>query len=100
MKRAVGRAYQRVKGIHPRRPKSRTSLLLDIVCDLLLASSAAGLLGGMGVLLWATVSGLETARLIFGAVLIASGAALLLLWERIAWEPFAHALPQHLDDLK
>lgn len=100
MKRAVGRAYQRVKGVHPRRPKSRTSLLLDIACDLLLASSAAGLVGGMGVLLWATVGGLETARLVSGAALIAIGAALLLAWERIAWEPFAQAPPPHLDDLK
>ena len=89
MKRAAGRAYQRIRGAHPRRPKTGTSLLVDITCDLLLAASAAGLLGGMAVLLWATVSGLDTTRLVAGAALIGVGGVLLLLWERIAWEPFA-----------
>ena len=100
MKRAAGRAYQRIKGAQPRRPKSRTSLLVDIACDLLLTASAAGILGGMAVLVWATVSGLRLAQLVSGAALIAVGALLLLLWERIAWEPFAHEASEHLSEFK
>jgi hypothetical protein len=99
MKRATGRAYQRLRGAHPRRPKSRTSALVEIGCDLLLGMAAAGMLGGLVVLVWATVTSLRPAQLVLGAVLIGVGGLLLLLWERIAWEPFVRELGRNLDQL-
>jgi hypothetical protein len=99
MKRAAGRAYQRLKGAHPRRPKSQTSKLAEIGCDLLLGMAAFGTLGGLILLVWATMTGLRPERLAAGAALIGLGALLLILWERIAWEPFVRELGQSLDGL-
>lgn len=99
MKRAVGRAYQRLKGEHPRRPKSKTNGLVEVACDLLLGLAALGMIGGLALLLWATVSGLHPAKLLGGAAAIGLGAGLLLLWERIVWEPAARALARRLDEL-
>jgi hypothetical protein len=99
MKRAAGRAYQRFKGAHPRRPKSRTSLLVEISCDLMLGMAAVGMLGGLAVLIWATMTGLHLPQLAAGAALIGLGALLLLLWERIAWEPIVRELGQTLNEL-
>lgn len=99
MKRAVVRAYRRVQGAHPRRPKSRHSLWLDLACDLLLALAATGLLGGVAVLLWGLATGARLSQLLAGAGLFVLGAALLLAWERIAWEPFVEALSEQISEL-
>ncbi len=99
MKRAAGRAYQRLRGAHPRRPITRTSALEEIGCDLLLGLAGVGMLGGLVLLVWATMRGLPLAQLIVGAALIGFGAVLLLLWERIAWEPLVRELGRTLDEL-
>ncbi len=99
MKRATGRAYRRLKGAHPRRPITKTSTFEELGCDLLLGLAGAGMLGGLVLLVWATVTGLLLAQLVAGAALIGLGAVLLLLWERIAWEPFVQELGRTLNGL-
>lgn len=99
MKRAAGRACQRLRGAHPRRPMTRTSALEEIGCDLMLGLAGAGMLGGLILLVVATVTGLHFIQLLVGAALIGLGALLLLLWEQIAWEPFVQELGRTLDEL-
>jgi hypothetical protein len=99
MKRAVHRAYRRFTGAHPRRPRSRASLAAEIGCDLMLALAVFGMLGGAGVLVWATATGFHAGLLLCGALMIGLGALLLLIWERVAWEPFAEKISEHLVEL-
>lgn len=94
MQRAVGRAYQRLKGAHPRRPKSPYSGLLELACDLLLACAGAAVAGAVGVLIWGVVGGFAMwiGLASFGLAVLAAG--LLLTWEKVAWEPFVERLTE------
>lgn len=92
MRRAIGRAYQRMKGAHPRRPKSSYSLIFELGCDLLLIAAGVAVLGGLGLVVWGVLGVLAPLWIILGLGLIALGPILLLLWERVAWEPFAERL--------
>jgi hypothetical protein len=95
MQRTIGRAYKRLRGAHPRRPKSNVSHLLELACDALLAAAVLALLGGLALALWSVFGGVSAEGLILGLVLVGCGATLLCAWERLAWEPFA----QQLDEL-
>lgn len=96
MRRTIGRAYKRLRGAHPRRPKSDVSHLLELACDALLVASALAVLGGLTLALRGVFGGGFSAEdFILGLVLIGCGVVLLCTWERLAWEPFA----QQLDEL-
>lgn len=92
MQRAIGRAYQRFQGGHPRRPSSRYSLLIEIGCDLLLAGAILCVLGAFGLLAWAIYAGFDARTIFLCLGLMAAGAVLLLVWEHVAWKPFAERL--------
>lgn len=64
-----------------------------------LGLSALGALGGAILLVRATVGGADAAQLMAGAALTGLGGLLLLLWERIAWEPFVRGLGRTLAEL-
>ena len=94
MQRTIGRAYQRLCGAHPRRPKSDVSRLLELACDALLAASALALLGGLDLALWGLFGGFLTEHLLLRLVLVGCGLILLFTWERLAWAPFARPLDE------
>jgi hypothetical protein len=95
MQRAVGRAYLRLKGEHPRRPPSRFSLVMEIACDALLVSAFLALTASAVVLAWTLFIGLQATALLSALALAAFAALLLLVWEKVAWEPFV----DHLSEL-
>ena len=43
---------------------------------------------------WAILDGLLLTRLVSGLALMALACGLLVLWERLAWEPFVERLPE------
>ncbi|HVN01571.1 MAG TPA: hypothetical protein VMT68_15295 [Caulobacteraceae bacterium] len=92
MQRALGRAYQRLQGAHPRRQDTASGRAAEIACDALLVAAGAALIGGLGLVAASLVGGFDPARLALGAGLVAASPALLLVWERLAWEPFAKRL--------
>ena len=92
MRRAVSRAYKRIRGAHPRRPKSAFSLVIEISCDVLLAASALLAAAGFAFMAWAAVQGFPVGFLALGTALVVAAAGLLLLWEWLAWESFAATL--------
>ena len=92
MQRAIGRAYQRVKGAHPRRPKSDHSWMVELGCDLLLIAAGVAVLGGFGLVVWEMLGALQPVKIAVGLGLLALGPVLLLIWERVAWEPFVERL--------
>jgi hypothetical protein len=94
MQRAIGRAYLRVRGAHPRRPKSDHSLLIEIGCDALLAFAGMAVLAGFALVAWAMLDGLQLTKVVLGLALLALGPLLLLVWERVAWEPFVERLSE------
>lgn len=95
MQRVIGRAYKRLRGAHPRRPKSDVSHLMELGCDALLAAAALAVLGGLALAVWGVFGGFSAEDLLLGLVLTGCGAILLCAWDRLAWEPFA----QQLDEL-
>ena len=94
MQRTIGRAYQRLRGTHPRRPRSGISHLLELACDALLAASALALLSGLDVAIWGLFGGFTMERLVLGFVLVGCGLVLLFTWERLAWAPLARQLDE------
>lgn len=99
MKRAVGRAYRRMQGAHPRRPKTSSRWLAELACDFLLTSAAAGVLAGVALALWGVAAGGRLPQLVSGLAFFVIGAGLLLVWERVAWEPFAEDLSDQVSEL-
>jgi hypothetical protein len=94
MQRALARAHQRLQGNHPRRPPAPFARTTEILCDILLAASAVAFLAGVGLTVWAIVGRLGLVQLCSGLALLAIGPVLLLIWERVAWEPFGRRLSQ------
>ena len=94
MQRALSRAHQRLQGNHPRRPAAPFARTIEILCDILLAAAAVAFLAGVGLTAWALVSGPGLVQLLSGLALLVVGPVLLLIWERVAWEPFARRLSQ------
>lgn len=92
MQRAIGRAYKRLRGAHPRRPDSRYRLLKEIACDMLLGAAFVSIVSAPVTLVWAAYSGLDLAKIMLSLGLLALGAGLLLVWEQVAWEPFVERL--------
>jgi hypothetical protein len=88
-----------MKGAHPRRPKTPVRWLAELACDLLLTLAAAGLLGGVALALWGLAAGGRLPQLLAGLAAFAIGAVLLLVWERVAWEPFAEELADQVSEL-
>ena len=95
MKRAIGRAYKRIQGRHPRREKTGNGWLVELGCDLILVGASACALAGVGLAVWAAIAGFLGSAILAVIALFALGAGLLLLWEKIAWEPFVG----HLNEL-
>ncbi len=94
MQRQLGRAYQRLQGAHPRRPPSLSGHAMEFFCDVLLALAATSLVGGLGLIVWSFFPALSPLRLGAGLAALVASPLLLLLWERLAWEPFAKRLAQ------
>jgi len=94
MRRALGRAYQRVQGNHPRRPASPSAKIMTLVCDAMLAAAAIAFVAGVGLVAWSVFAGPEPVRIVVGLALVAIGPMLLLAWERLAWEPFIKRFSQ------
>jgi hypothetical protein len=94
MQRTISRVYKRLRGAHPRRPKSDVSHLLELGCDTLLAAGGLAILGGLFMALWAIFGGSSAENPILGLILVGCGVILLCAWERLAWEPFARQLDE------
>ena len=94
MQRALARAHQRLQGNHPRRPSAPFARTTEILCDILLAAAVVAFLAGVALFVWAIVSGLGLFKIFAGLALLAIGPILLLIWERVAWEPFGRNLSQ------
>jgi hypothetical protein len=94
MQRAIGRAYQRLRGNHPRRPKSAFSLVIEISCDMLLGAAAMAAFAGAALLVWGLLAGVAVNLLIGGGLLLGAAAALLLAWEWLAWKSFGETLSE------
>ena len=94
MQRTLGRAYQRLRGNHPRRSPSLDGRAMEIVCDCLLAFAALDFLIGLAFTIWSVLSGAGPMSILAGVILVGLGPLLLLLWERLAWEPLASRLSQ------
>ena len=95
MQRAIGRAYQRLQSGYPRSRDGRKGLMFEIACDLLLTVVVLGSLAAFGLLAWGMYAGFTGALVGLALGLVAVSASLLLVWERIAWEP----LPRRLSGL-
>jgi len=89
--RAVKRAAARMRGDHPR-PGGEEETLRTLLYDLLLIVAAVFALAGVVLIVISLVQGFSAAKLVIGAGLVILGIVLLLLWERLFWEPFARDL--------
>ncbi len=92
MQRTLDRAYQRIQGNHPRRPDGARGM--ELFCDALLALGVLAFAAGLALILWGCIVRFEPIRIAAGAALVIFGPLVLLLWERLAWEPFAERLSQ------
>ena len=91
--RAFGRAVARVRGDHPRRGR-KNGLLLMLACDLGLILAGILLLAGLVLIAVGLVPSFSLPRLLIGVGLGALSVVVLVIWERVFWEPFAHKLAQ------
>lgn len=94
MQRTLGRAYQRLQGGHPRRPASVYGRAMEFFCDGLLALAGIAFVGGVALIVWSFLPSFAPLRLAAGLALLATSPLVLLLWERLAWEPFEMRLSQ------
>jgi hypothetical protein len=94
MQRALKRAHQRLQGRQPEWGGSEPGLWAKILYDALLTAAGAAFLGGLALIAWGVADRLEVMKVVGGAVLVVLGPALLILWERLVWEPFADKLSQ------
>jgi hypothetical protein len=67
---------------------------METFCDLLLAVAIAAFLGGLVLLVLNFIGGFHFAGFALGLASLVLGPVLLLVWERLAWEPFAKRLSQ------
>lgn len=94
MQRTLNRVYQRIQGNHPRRPPSLPGRAMELLCDVLLVLAVSAVLAGVILVVASLIDGLPLLRLGLGLASLALGPALLLLWERLAWAPFAKRLSE------
>jgi len=92
MQRTLGRAYQRLQGNHPRRPDGHRAT--ELFCDALLLLGVLAVPVGAWLFVWGCVARFDLVRLGGGVVFLILGPLVLLLWERLAWEPFGKRLSQ------
>ena len=92
MQRTLSRAYQRLRGNHPRRPDGNHAV--ELFCDAVLALGVLDFLAGVALIAWGCAAGFEPFRIIAGAVMLIHSPAVLWLWEKLAWEPFFERLAQ------
>jgi hypothetical protein len=89
MQRAIGRAYQRLQTGYPGPRRNRHGLMVEIGCDVLLTVVVMSSLAAFGLLAWAMYAGFTGAVIGLALGLVGASASLLLVWERIAWQPAA-----------
>jgi len=92
MRRTLGRAYRRFHGDHPRRPPGPLSRVTEILTDVLLGAGFVLGIAGLAIAVGNLIRGPHPLGVTLGGGLALLGAALLLLWERVAWEPFEDQL--------
>lgn len=66
--------------------------MAELGCDLLLIAAGVAALGGFGLAVWGMLGAMQPVKIVIGLGLFALGPVLLLIWERVAWEPFAERL--------
>lgn len=86
MQQTLGRAYQRLRGNHPRRQDGNHAI--ELLYDALLAFGVLALPAGVALVVWGCLDRFEPVRTGGGAALIVLSPSVLLLWERLAWAPF------------
>jgi hypothetical protein len=69
---------------------------MELFCDALLVFGVLAFPAGVGLALWGCIAKFEPVRLASGAALTILGPLALLLWERLAWEPFIERF-SHMD---
>jgi hypothetical protein len=67
---------------------------MELFCDGLLALSVLVFLAGLGLIAWGCIAAFEIVRIVAGVALLILSPVVLLLWERLAWAPFAKHLSQ------
>jgi hypothetical protein len=92
VKRAAKRAMRRIKGDHPHRGAKVARFGVLLACDVILIAAAMAFLGGFAFVIVGLVQMIDIVSLGMGVALIVLSALLLILWERVFWEPFAHNL--------
>ena len=92
MQRTLGRAYQRLQGNHPRRPDGQRAM--ELFCDVLLAFGVIAFPAGVALIVWGCLAGFGPIRIVAGSALVILSPLVLVLWERLAWEPFREHLSQ------
>ena len=92
MQRTLGRAYQRLQGNHPRRADG--NWVMELFYDALFAFGLIAFPAGAALLLWGCIARFEPARMSAGVALMLLSPLALLVWERLAWEPFVERLSQ------
>jgi len=65
---------------------------MALICDGLLVLGLGALLTGPALIAWGCVANFAPVRMGTGVGLVVVGALVLLLWERLAWEPFGDRL--------
>ncbi len=92
MQRTLGRAYQRLRGGHPRRPEGERAM--ELFCDALFALGVLAFPAGVALISWGCIAKFERIRIAAGAALVILSPLVMLLWERLAWEPVIERLSQ------
>jgi hypothetical protein len=95
VKRAMKRAARRVRGDHPRRTADPARFGLYVLCDLLLLATVISFFAGLAFTVIGLLGAIGVADLVLGLALIGLSILLLILWEKVFWDPFAH----HFDEL-
>lgn len=90
--RAFKRAVRRVRGDHPRRKSHPARFGIYVLCDLLLIAAGLAFLVGVGFVISGLVQAFDLVDLGIGAGLVLLAPVLLILWEKVFWEPVAHTL--------
>lgn len=92
MRRALNRAYLRLQGKHPRRPRSLVGQLASLAADAVLTGAVLAALGGVVLIVLAVLDGFQLVQALGGVALVALAVLLLYVWEKLAWGPFLEGM--------